>query len=434
MAKYPVIANLTANTIDILNALRNAGSLDYQSRVPVATQDNIKEVADGVLSYQPTANEFLSNLVNRIGMTIITSKEYTNPLKPLKKGILELGEQIEEIFVNVAKAANYDPDAAESEVFKRVIPDVKAAFHRVDCKNFYKATVQDEDLRHAFTSYDGVSKLIMSIIESLYTGSELDEFLTMKNQLAYGIENGRFEMVAIPEVSAANMGTIAATIKEWSNKLTFMSNNYNYAGVATHTPKADQVILVNTKLDALMDVNVLAAAFNLSYVDFLNQRILVDNFGTDDEGNEIDIACAIVDKDFFQVYDNLLRFTEQRNEQGLYTNCFYHVWKIFGISPFANAVAFGSNTAVTSVTVDPDETSVAPGESEEFEAEVVVTGYAPKEVIWSISGQTSEATAISADGVLTLGADETDEGTITVTATSVFDATKSGTATVTVDA
>lgn len=436
MPKYPTTSTLTGNTIDILNAIRNGSSLTYQERVPVATQTNIKEVGDAILSFTPNANEFLNALVNRIGMVILTSKEYTNPLKPLKKGILEFGETIEEIFVNIAKAHNFDSDTASREIYKREIPDVKSAFHTVDLKNFYKATVEDEQLRLAFLSYDGVTNLITGIINSLYTGSELDEFLCMKNQLAYGIQNERFEMVEVPDVTQANAKEITAIIKEWSNKLTFMSNNYNYSGVATHTPKENQIILVSSKLDALMDVEVLASAFNLPYVDFLNQRILVDDFGTDDSGEPItDVVCAIIDKDFLQCYDNLLRFTEKYNEEGLYWNYWYHIWKIFSISPFANAVAFTTaDVEVTSVTVSPDSATLGGGDTQQFTATVVVTGYAPKDVEWSISGQTSDDTVIDkVTGLLTIGDDETDEGTITVTAKSVYDTTVTDTATVTID-
>ena len=117
------------------------------------------------MTYEATQNEFLSALVNRIGRVIITSKSYTNPLRVFKKGILEYGETIEEIFVNIAKAKQFDPSVAEEEVFKREIPDVNAVFHKMNLQNFYKVTVSNEQLRQAFLSSQGINDLIGYIVD-----------------------------------------------------------------------------------------------------------------------------------------------------------------------------------------------------------------------------------------------------------------------------
>ena len=47
------------------------------------------------------------------------------------------------------------------------------------------------------------------------------------------------------------------------------------------------------------------------------------------------------------MYDNLAQMEEGRVGSGLYWNYFYHSWKIISSSPFANAVAFVDNTAVS---------------------------------------------------------------------------------------
>ena len=83
------------------------------------------------------------------------------------------------------------------------------------------------------------------------------------------------------------------------------------------------------------------------------------------------------------------------------------------------------------MTVTPGTLTVEPGHTANFTAAVTGTGYPPKDVTWSITGNTSAATTINSDGVLSLGADEAGP-TITVAATSVYDTGKNGTATVTV--
>ena len=131
MPTKPKIKTLTNSSIDVLNAIRNSATVNYQNYVPIATADpdNIREIGAIIMDMPQLQNEFLSALVNRIGRVILTSKMYSNPWEMFKKGMLEYGETIEEIFVNIAKPFQYDPQVAESDVYKREIPDVRSAFH-----------------------------------------------------------------------------------------------------------------------------------------------------------------------------------------------------------------------------------------------------------------------------------------------------------------
>lgn len=426
MATIPKSTTLRQNSVQILNTIRANASSTYQERIPEATQDNIREVGNAMMTYTATQNEFLNALVNRIARVLITSKSYQNPLRMFKKGILEYGETVEEIFANIAKAHEFDPAVAEKEVFKREIPDVNAVFHRMNLQNFYKVTISDEQLRQAFLSADGVTDLIGKIVDTLYTGSEFDEFLCMKQQIVDGINDGKFQPVTIASPTAENAQSIVTTIKGISNKLEFMSSTYNYMGVLTHTKKNDQILIVNAEFDAVIDVNVLASAFNMDKAEFMGHKVLVDDFG-----GLTDVVAVLVDRSWFMVWDNLIRFTENYNGEGLYWNYFYHVWKTFSSSPFANAIVFTTSaTTVTGVTVSPNTTTVAKGNSQQFNATVSGTGHYPQDVSWSVTGNADETTVINSTGLLTVGTAET--GPLTVTATSNFDDSKSGTATVTI--
>ena len=424
MPTKPVIKTLAASPMAILNAIRNEAPYDYQSRVPEATQDNLDKVATGVLSYEATKNHFLSALVNRIARVIVTSKMYENPLKPFKKGMLEYGETIEEVFVNIAKAHQFDPSVAEKEVFKREIPDVNAVFHKMNLQNFYKVTISEFELRQAFLSYQGISDLIARIVDSLYTAAEYDEYVIMKQLIANAANEGRMFPVYLEyEPSAATAKSVVSTIKGVSNAMEFMNSRYNSYGVLTHTKKDRQVLLINAEFDALIDVEVLASAFNMSKAEFMGRRVLVDDLGADN------IIAALVDEDFFMVFDNMIQFTENYNGEGLYWNYFYHVWKTFSVSPFANAVIFTTTDAapsVTSVTVSPETPSGTKGSQIQFKADVVATNYAPKTVTWSVD---SDKSYIDKTGLLTIGKDE-DKESLTVTATSTFDTEKTNSTTV----
>lgn len=453
MPVKPKIRTLTTSAADILNVIRNNASVDYRNYVPKADANDVESVRTIgaiIMDYPALQNEFLNALVNRIGRVMLTSKMYSNPIAFFKKGVLEYGESIEEIFVNIAKVQEFNPEIAEHEVFKRVVPDVRAAFHIMNYQKFYKATVTQEQLKQAFLSWDGVTDLIARIVDSMYTGANYDEFLVMKYLLARHILDGRVYPVTVPTVNAENAKAIVTTVKGVSNKLTFMNSDYNPAAVRTFTEKTDQYMIVNSVFDATMDVNVLASAFNMDKAEFLGHRVLIDGFGdldiarlgeifagdptyhepSQDELTALNaIPAVIVDKDWFMVFDMLTQFTEQYNGQGLYWNYFYHVWKTFSVSPFANSVLFVPGTpSVMSVTVSPTTASVPKGGSVSLSAVVKTEYFAPQTVVWTSSAADVK---VSAAGVVTVDADATST-TATITAASAFDDTKKDMCTVTV--
>ena len=414
------------NVTRILNAIRNNASLDYQNRVPEATQENLTDIGNAIINYTPTMNEFINALINRIARVIITSKMYTNPLREFKKGLLEYGETVEEVFINIAKAHEFDPATAESEVFKRELPEVLAAFHKMNYQNFYKVTISVEQLRQAFLSYQGISDLISRIVESLYSGSEFDEFTIMKQLIVEWANEGNFYAINVPTPNATNAKSIVTTIKGISNALEFMSGTYNPMGVATYTKKPQQILIIDSKFDAVIDVEVLASAFNMDKAEFMGRRVLIDNFG-----ELTGAVAALVDEDFFMVFDNGIWFTENYNGQGLYWNYFLHCWKTFSISPYANAILFTTDVVeVDSITVSPATADILPGQKLQLTANVVATGGASKAVGWSVAGATDDTTSIDSNGLLTVGAAE--QGPLVVTATSVYTAGVSGSATITV--
>lgn len=448
----PNTGTLTASSVDIFNAIRNSASANYQDYVPVAnpSQESVREIGAIIMNYNALQNEFLNALINRIALTVINSKLYRNPWSAFKRGILALGESIEEIFVNIAQPFKYDPAVAESKVFQREIPDVRAAFHYLNYQKFYKQTIQNNSLRQAFLSWNAVSDLISKLVEAMYTAANYDEFQVIKYLVARNILNGRLYAKKVPATEPANMKAIVSTIKGVSNKFEYASTLYNPTGVTNFSNKEDQFIIVNAEFDAAMDVEVLAAAFNMNKAEFMGHRVMIDSFGsldtarlaelfkdddnytplTEDEISILELVPAVlVDRDWFMIYDNLSEFTEQYNAQGLYWNYFYHVWKTFSTSPFANAVVFApGDPSVTSITISPASATVSAGTTIVLNATVVTEYFASKAVTWSTK---TEGVTIDPLGIVSIGPDVT-AGEITITATSVADPTKTATATLTV--
>lgn len=366
---------LNASTIDILNVIRQNASYDYQQSVPVvATSKDIPKVGEVIYGTPAFANQFINALVNRIASVRVQSANFNNPYSILKKGYIEFGETVEDIFVNIAKAVDYSAEKAEAREFKRTMPDVRSAFHTMNWRVIYPVTIQDEDLRMAFLSVDGVTDLIAKIVDQIYTAAEYDEFLLFKYLLIKAISHGKFKPVSIG--TGTDLKESAVQFRGISNVLPFMSSDYNEAGVKTNTPKDRQVIFMDAMFNAQFDVNVLASAFNMDKADFMGRLFLIDNWTSfDNERFDIirdnsdgieevteeelallaDVKAIILDENWFQVYDNNNKFTEKYVASGMYWNYFYHTWKTVSSSPFANAIVFALSTASTGL---PSEITV----------------------------------------------------------------------------
>ena len=386
MARRIANSTLNASTIDILNVIRQNSSYDYQQNVPeVATVNDIPKVGEIIYGTPAFANQFINALVNRIAIVRVQSATFNNPYSILKKGYIEYGETVEDIFVSIAKAVDFNVEKAAKREFQRTIPDVRSAFHVMNWRVMYPVTIQDEDLRQAFLNVEGVQNLIAKIVDAVYTAAEYDEFLLFKYLLIKAISHGKMYPTSIG--AGADLSEAAIQFRGMSNLLPFMSSEYNEAGVKTNTPKERQVIFMDAMFNAQFDVNVLASAFNMDKADFMGRLFLIDNW-TDFDNERFDIIRAnsdgieevtadelallanvkavILDDNWFQVYDNNNKFTEKYVASGLFWNYFYHTWKTVSNSPFANAVIFVTSAAdvalpaTVTVHVDAkDESDVA---------------------------------------------------------------------------
>ena len=397
-----------ATTSAVINAIAPALS----ERIPTATAENLQDIGQYILNNKALANQFLNVLVNRIARVVITSRLYENPLAVFKKGTERYGDIIEEVYVNIANAHEYNPQIAENEVYKRVIPDVGAVFHKTNSQLFYKATIQEDSLEKAFVSEQGMRTLIAGIVDSLYSGANYDEFVSMKNIFAESADEMYYIKTDAPTV--ANIHNIVTNIKSASNLMEFMSNQYNAAGVMNYTPKDKQVLLLRADVDAIMDVNVLAAAFNMSKAEFLGRKVLVDNFGAENP----DVYAVLCDDEFLMVVNTLDKFTEQYNSEGLYWNYFWHVWRVYSRSPFSNCICFsyGAIVPATAVTITNTAGTYAKGTNLQMTATVAPATATNKNVRWTLEGANND-TYISATGMVHLGAAQS--GTLTIKATLV---------------
>lgn len=412
MARRIAISTLNASTYDILNTIRANATAEYQSLVPeVKVEHDIPKVGDILFGYPALANQFLSSLVNRIALVRVRGAVFNNAYAELKKGYLEFGETVEEVFVGIAKARVFSAEKAEQRELKRTLPDVKTAFHAMNWRVQYPVTIQQEDLRMAFMSVNGVQDLIAKIVDAVYTGAEYDEFLLFKYLLIKAIAHGK----ATPMVGSyeGDIEEAAISFRGASNGLTFLSNKYNAMGVRTSTPKKDQYIFMSSDFNARYDVKVLASAFNMEMADFSGRLHLIDDWTSFDNERFDDIIAesdmiepvteeelalmkhveaVLVDKEWFQVYDNMTQFTEKYVGSGMYWNYFYNVWKTVSSSPFSNIIVFVNGMA--------EDTAPYPAT---FTAEIVNKAVSENATIFTISVETENATFVQTENAVENG-------------------------------
>ena len=367
---------LSEDSYNILNAIRNEVGGMFRANTPlVHTQDDAKAYGMYVTGSGDARNAFMGALINRIAQVVMFSRSYRNKLARYKKGMLEFGEVVENVWVQLVSPEGYDPvPDSPGDLFKQNVPDSKVTFHPVNCKLVYEVTTNDSELSMAFTTSSGIYDLVSLIMQRLTDSDEWDSELIERYVLARAILDNPNLITQVPALTKENSDSIIATMKGASNAMRFMDTSYNVEGVPTHSPIDKQIFFLTAEASATIDVFSLAKAYNLSYEQFLGQQDMIRSFGfneaekkrldtimkatlaqgiipnytpfTDEELKKLNaIVGAIIDEDFFMIFDRLYRVNAAPYDSlHLSQNTFLHHWSVNSYNPFANARFFSVPT------------------------------------------------------------------------------------------
>lgn len=330
-------------TPEMMNAIRAEASQAYQNAVPVATLANLIEVGNPILNYEAVGNEFVGALINKIVFQLIERMMWDNPLAELRRNSIPLGTDIEDTHVNPAEAEAYDgTETGMADLLKMHKPDVATAYYRLNRRDKYPVTINNEQLRGAFTAWAKLDDFIATIVDSLYNGCTIDEFKYTKNLVSDAVNaNKIIQQTVVNPVDVATSKQFVKQLRNLSILFTFPSTNYNaYAQLGgsgnprtTWCPISDQVLIIRGDVATEIGVEVLASVFNIEYADYMTRNIIVDNFG-----NEKTLA-VIADKRAFIIMEQLRQFRTFYNASSLGWQYYYHAWDLFALSPFRNMVA-----------------------------------------------------------------------------------------------
>lgn len=343
------------NVLNILNTIRANSSALYQERIPVATQENLTDIGSEVLHYEALQNEFIGALVNKIAFTVVNNRRFKNPLAVLKSGVMPFGNTFEEAHINPAKDKGQSTKETEvSDLIGTEPSDVATIYHSMNRKGKYKVSTSYEQLQTAFKGIGEMSAFIQGVIDSMYSGDEIDEFMLMKNVVSDAVKNDYLVTVEVDyDGSESACKELIKTFKTVSHAFTEPSKNYNgfnkknaskiegneITGRITWVPKANQVILIRADVDAATDVEVLAKAFNMEKADFLKRKHVVSSF------NDSDTLAVLCDEKLFKFIDNVYTVRKFSNGNSLVDNYILHHWQTISLSLFANAVVFKKKAA-----------------------------------------------------------------------------------------
>ena len=457
------------NDTELLSYIINV-TPELSSEIDLPVQgESIQPIGKIIMSNERYKNAFL-NTINLIGLTIIDRNYWDNPWEVFaNRGTLNYGQTVRELIADIANVYDYNEYANSAEHFlENVVPNIYNYLHEINYQKFYKTTTSDEQMAMAFNTEGGLFDLIEKIVGSLYEGYKYDKYIADKYMLCRRIIDGTITSVKIDDYANLTPRQRVSKLKNISNLMTFRSPNYNPAGIRISTPFDKQIAIINTDFEADMSTEVLATSFFRNEAEMKSRSALIDGFGNHDEARlqELlgdayipfteeekealkNIPAVIIDEEWFQDYSYAMdnradtKMTEFYNPESLKRNHWLHTWKVLSTSPFKQACVFTIDTpAVTSVTVNPNKVSASAGLDVQLQAVVKTQGFANKAVTWSITQdpETNPAKKATVDlnGKVHIpsghikSTSNQDTTLVKVTATSVYDNTKKGEASITV--
>lgn len=392
MSKLTIKQQRSIALAETINSFKTINSDSYGRLVPdlkvteLGVVENFDALSDIMLNtgYTKLQNEFLSALINKIGLTLINAVSSSNPLSVFKKGSLPKGTDVEIIFTNPAKAEDTGKvtDANQAKLYKTYTPDVKVAYIRMNrgedgLGDTYPVTITDVQIKRAFQNLESMDDFIGQIVSSLTAGDTNDEFIMTKKIIAQAVNENKvvIEAIASDVTSEASLKALIAKMRAryFKMKLSSSKNNaYNkYPDsqgnpAITSTPEGKIALIMTADLAANVDVGVLAASFHLDKTNFLGRVVVVDQFD-----DNLGIQAVLCDDSWLQIYDGGKRMEDARNARTQSTNYFLHCPGIFSLSPFANAIAYVINNAqylpdIAATAIVPEKTTLAVGETINF--------------------------------------------------------------------
>lgn len=365
----------------ILNLIRINGSDEYKTAVPALSEDDyIGKVGTPILS-QPVIFKEFTMLLGALLKVEALSRAWNNPLSDLiRKGGTPLGQFTAEVGDNPVTPKPYDATKPELLLANSFNED-KVAYYARNVFELFEVSIAYQDMQGAFNSYEDFNDYVSMKLASLQSGQQLSEFNHIFEAICVNYLAGLFKVSDV-RATKDNYAAWTVAVRNAIDGFAYPSTNYNNYGnlkdangdFKAFTNREDIYIICTYDWANNVDVNFLAAVFNLDKAEIANRIIRVPEFGYDvityDEATNTStvtghvstpIKAMIFDRRMLKLETDLELDNSFFNERTLVTKYMKHWWAKYNCSPLANALVFiddsldeitlsGNNVALTEAT------------------------------------------------------------------------------------
>lgn len=367
------------NNVKFFNTVRATMSPSFQDVVPVASAENLANIGTMMLDpmHGNVFNEWLTSILNRIGMVLIRQPKARNKLSRFWKGEMQWGDLIEEIGIDLPDAKTYldgvqfgdattdfqgdlskVPACKPDPFCKEKTKDI-THFHRRNREEFYKKTLFRKTLMKAFTGQTGFGVLLQGIIDSMYTANKRDQYLWGKecfsmyiNSPVIPLQPGQIHTID-PIIDRTSSTAFIEKMQQMVELLSFNSTNFNPVAQTQYHDADELILLVKAGIKGITNTQTLAAAFNPEKLGMnIAETIVVDDFGSNTWTGTLPsepgykttpgtgVIAMVFPSWFFTVVNNSTEFASLYNPEGRYWNYWLHVWETYWVSYFAPCLIF----------------------------------------------------------------------------------------------
>lgn len=427
--------NPSAGLVTALNKMReisiSEGNAYHQYFPIVDSNTNIGEFGMPMFgdNYQ-AAQEAFFGMLKRIAYAATETKLFSNPLAKLEGDDIPLGWAGEEIMVNPIKGRTFDPNDF-CGILQKYEADIKVQYLTVNMDIQYPVSLTRDKIRTAFTSWRDLEQFITGIINALYNGAYINMYQFTKALVSAAYKDNKAHIELVSAVTDEDTGkALVKKLRELYTRFQLPSSEFNSwakvggAGrpVTTWTEPEDIVLLLRADVVAAVDVDVLAAAFNMGKADFMGSLTVVDNFDMyTDDGEKIFDGSAILgiiaDKRWFKIKTQDMALDQWFNANSRSWQYYLNVVKMYNFSLWANhCVIATSAPTVPATAIEAAAATATVAESAKVQVAYTLTPVTSTTTVTASSSAEGKATVEVKDGYVEITGVDAGSATITLTA------------------
>lgn len=365
------------------------------TNIDVIDSQGLVSLGDTVLSSSTNTEAFLNTLVQKIGRTIISFRQYRNKLSDMVVNDFEYGAILQKIRVHLTEAET-DPayaltDGQSVDPWKINKPDVEQKLFVTRTPYMFSVTIARKQLKEAFLNESAMGAFIGAIFGQVRNSIEVSleslgrhcianmigeftpatptggEATTLNHEVAlctlyntarnYESTDAGFVDEDTALFNEDFLRFAVKTMKMYSDNMTDMSTLYNDGEIETFTPREDQRLKVLSSFERALETVVQYSAFNeemvrLNAFSTLNfwqsaqdpSYVMVERASDGAQVIKTHIVGVLYDRDALGMYkrdEDVM--TTPVNARGLYYNTFYHQIELWFNDTSENFVYFTLN-------------------------------------------------------------------------------------------